>query len=67
MRIFRIVTLLAKILTLTAATASLMGVAITGFYPGIIVLLLLTLIPIASIFNAKKLAANPMSFREIIT
>ena len=36
------------ILTLTAAALPIIGIAITGFYPGIIVLLFLTLIPIAS-------------------
>ncbi len=43
------------ILTITVAAASVIGIAITGFYPGIIVLLLLTLIPIASNFYAKKI------------
>jgi len=42
------------ILTLTVAAASVVGIGITGFYPGIIVLLLLTLIPIASNFYTKK-------------
>jgi hypothetical protein len=42
------------ILTITVAAASVIGIAITGFYPGIIVLLLLTLIPIASRFYAKN-------------
>ncbi len=42
------------ILTLTVAAASVIGVVITGFYPGIIVFLLLTLIPIVSTFYAKK-------------
>lgn len=50
MKIFRVITLTSMILTLTVAAASVIGVAITGFYPGIIVLLLLTLIPIASNF-----------------
>ncbi len=43
------------ILTLTVAAASFIGIAITGFYPGIIVLMLLTLIPFASNFYAKKI------------
>jgi hypothetical protein len=54
MNIFRIVTLTAMILTVTAAVAGVIGIAVTGFYPGIIVLLLLTLIPIASRFFAKS-------------
>jgi hypothetical protein len=53
MKIFRIVSLIAMILTITVAAASVIGIAITGFYPGIIVLLLLTLIPIVSRFYAK--------------
>lgn len=55
MKIFRTVTLISMILTITVAAASVIGIAITGFYPGIIVLLLLTLIPIASNFYAKKI------------
>jgi hypothetical protein len=54
MKIFRVVTLIAMILTLTVAAGSVIGFVITGFYPGIIVLLLLTLIPIVSNFYAKK-------------
>jgi hypothetical protein len=43
------------VLTLTVAVLSIIAIAITGFYPGIIVLLLLALIPIASKFYAKKI------------
>jgi hypothetical protein len=43
------------VLTLTAAVMSVIGTTITGFYPGIIVLLLVTLIPISSNFQAKKI------------
>jgi ABC-type Na+ efflux pump permease subunit len=64
MKIFRIVTLISTILTLTVAFASVMGVAITGFYPGIIVLLLLTLIPIASNFCAKKNISKSTVFQK---
>jgi hypothetical protein len=64
MKIFRIVTLISTILTLTVAFASVMGVAITGFYPGIIVLLLLTLIPIASNFYAKKIISKSAVFQR---
>jgi hypothetical protein len=66
-KIFKVITLLSMILTITVAAASLIGFAITGFYPGIIVLLLMTLIPIASNLYAKKLLANPMFLREFIT
>jgi hypothetical protein len=58
MKTFRVVNLASMILTLTVATASVIGFAITGFYPGIIVLLLLTLIPIASNFFAKKISSK---------
>ncbi len=64
MKTFRIVTLIAMILTLTVAAASVIGVAITGFYPGIIVLLLLALIPIASNFYAKKIMSKSNVFQK---
>jgi len=63
-KIFRVVTLIAMIVTLTVAAASIIGVAITGFYPGIIVLLLLTLIPIASKFYAKILISKSNVFQR---
>ena len=61
---FRVVSLTAKTLTLTAATASIIGSAITGFYPGIIVLLLLTLIPIAFTFYAKTISTKSNIFQK---
>jgi len=64
MKTFRIVTLLTMILTLAVAVASVIGVAITGFYPGIIVLLLLPLIPITSNFYAKKIISKPNIFQR---
>jgi hypothetical protein len=64
MKIFRVVTLISMILTLTVAAASVVGIAITGFYPGIIVLLLLTLISIASNFHGKKIIRKPNIFRR---
>jgi ABC-type microcin C transport system permease subunit YejE len=64
MKTFRTVTLISMILTLTVATACVIGVAITGFYPGIIVLLLLTLIPIASNFYAKKIISKSNVFQK---
>lgn len=49
------------------AAMSVIGVAITGFYPGIIVLFLVALIPIASKFYAKKIISKSNDFfREII-
>ena len=64
MKIFRVVTLISMILTFTVATVSVIGVAITGFYPGIIVLWLLTLIPIASNFYAKKIISKSGVFQR---
>lgn len=53
-KICRVVNLISMIMTLTVAAVSFVGTVITGFYPGIIVLLFLTLIPIASEFYTKK-------------
>jgi hypothetical protein len=61
---FSVVTSISMILILTVAAASFIGVAITGFYPGIIVLLLLTLIPIASKFYAKKFISKSNVFQK---
>jgi hypothetical protein len=58
MKMFRTVTSLSMILTVTAAVGSIIGIAITGFYPGIIVLLLLTLIPIVSKIYEKRMVEN---------
>lgn len=52
------------ILTLAVAVTSVIGVVITGFYPGIIVLLLLTIIPIASNFYTKKIINKPNAFQR---
>ncbi|QEC66781.1 hypothetical protein FRZ67_05495 [Panacibacter ginsenosidivorans] len=52
---FSAVTSISMILTLAAAVLSIIGIAITGLYPGIIVLLLVALIPIASKVYAKKI------------
>jgi hypothetical protein len=64
MKIFKIVTLISKILTLMVAAASVIGTAITGFYPGITVILLLTLIPIASGFYAKIIIGKSNVFQR---
>ena len=63
-KIFRVVTLISMILTLTIAAASVIGLAITGFYLGIMVLLLLTLIPIASNIYAKKIIGRSDVFQR---
>lgn len=61
---FRVVTLISMILTLTVAAASVIGVVITGFYPGMLVLLLLPLIPIASNFYAKLIISRSNDFQR---
>ena len=63
-KIFRVVTSISMILTLTVATLSIIGVAITGLYPGIIVLSLVVLIPIASKFYAKKIISKSNDFQK---
>ena len=52
------------LLALTAAILSIIGIAITGFYPGIIVLLLVALIPIASKYYAKKIMRKSNDFQK---
>src|SRR5678815_2517357 len=64
MKIFRVVIFISMIITLTVAAMSIIGVAITGFYPGIIVLLFLTLIPIASNFYTKKIINESNVFQR---
>ena len=61
---FSVVTSISIILALTVAVLSIIGVAITGFYPGIIVLLLVALIPIASKFYAKKIINRSNNFQR---
>jgi hypothetical protein len=61
---FTITTSISMVLTLAAAALSILGVSITGFYPGIIVLSLLALIPIASKFYAKKIVARSNTFQR---
>ena len=51
-------------LTLMVAVLSIIGVAITGLYPGIIVLLFVALIPIATKFYAKKIISKSNGFKR---
>ena len=51
-------------LTFTVAALSIIGISITGFYPAIVVLILLTLVPIASKLYAKKILSNPGDKRK---
>jgi ABC-type microcin C transport system permease subunit YejE len=61
---FSVVTSMSMVLALTVAVLSIIGVAITGFYPGIIVLLLVALIPIASKFYANKIIRKSNGFQR---
>lgn len=61
---FSVVTSISMVLTLTVAVLSIIGVTITGLYPGIIVLLLVAMIPIASKFYAKKIISKPHNFKR---
>jgi hypothetical protein len=61
---FGVVTSISLVLALTAAILSIIGISITGIYPGIIVLLLLTLIPIASKYFAKRIIDRSNDFRS---
>ena len=61
---FSVVTSISMVLALTVAVLSIIGIAITGFYPGIIVLLLVALIPIASKYYAKKIMGKSNDFQK---
>jgi hypothetical protein len=63
-KVFGIVNRLSIILTISATSASITGIPITGFYPGIIVLIILTLIPKASNFYAKKIINKSNVFQR---
>ena len=62
---FSVVTSISMVLTLAVAGLSIISVAITGLYPGIFVLLLLTLIPVASRFYATKNRSKSNDFQRI--
>ena len=61
---FGVVTSISMVLALTVAILSIIGIAITGLYPGIIVLLLVALIPIVSKFYAKKITSKSNDFQR---
>ena len=61
---FSVVTSISMALTLAVAVLCLIGIAITGLYPGIIVLLLVALIPMASKFYAKKIISKSNDFQR---
>ena len=52
---FNVVTSISMVLALTVAVLSIIGISITGLYPGIFVLSIIALIPIASRAYAKKI------------
>ncbi len=64
MKIFRLATSVSMILIITIAALSVIGITITGLYPGIIVLSLVTLIPIASKFYEKKIIIKSIAFQR---
>ena len=61
---FSVVTTVSLVLAVTAATLSIIGIAITGLYPGIVVLFFVALIPIASKFYVKKIMSRPNDFQR---
>jgi ABC-type transport system involved in cytochrome bd biosynthesis fused ATPase/permease subunit len=61
---FSVVTTISMVLILSVAALSIIGVAITGLYPGIIVLVFVALIPIASKFYAKKINRKSIDFQR---
>lgn len=61
---FNVVTTISMVLILTVAVLSIIGVAITGLYPGIIVFFLVAIIPIASKFYAKKISSKSNDFQR---
>ena len=63
-KIVRVVCFLAMVLNLTALVCCLIGLSVTGFYPGIVVILLLALIPIVSKFWAKKMIGKSGAFQR---
>ena len=64
MKTFRVVTSISMALAITAAVLSIIGITITGLYPGIFVLFLVALIAIASRFYAKKITGRSNDFQK---
>lgn len=61
---FNVITSISLVLTFAAAVLSIAGIAITGLYPGIIVLLLVAMVPITSRFYAKKIVSKSDDFQR---
>jgi uncharacterized membrane protein len=64
MKTFSVVSSISMVLTLTVAVLSIIGLAFTGFYQGIVVLCLLALIPMASKWYATKNSTNLNSIKR---
>lgn len=61
---FRIVSSTSLALTIAAAVLSIIGIAITGFYTGIIVLVLIAMIPVLSRYFAKGITQRTNNFQR---
>ena len=64
MKTFKAVTSISMVLTLVVAVLGIIGITITGLYPGLFILLALTLIPIGSKFYAKRIGGKPANFQR---
>jgi hypothetical protein len=62
MKTFTIISTISMVLTIMVAALSIIGIVITGFYPGIIVLFLLPFVPITSKFYAKNRLDNKSNY-----
>jgi hypothetical protein len=63
-RTFSVVTSISMVLALTVAVLSIIGIAVTGVYPGIVVLLLVVPIPLASKFYDKNIINKSDDFKR---
>lgn len=61
---FRVVTTISIAVTITIAALSIIGTAITGFYPGIVVFLAAALVPITSCFYERKIISRSDALRK---
>jgi len=61
---FSAITSVSMVLTISVAALSIIGVTITGLYPGIAVLLVVAMVPIASKFYAKKINNKSGDFKR---
>jgi len=61
---FRVVTTISIAMTIIIAAFSIIGTAITGFYPGIVVFLAAALIPVTSCFYERKIIKRSDTFQR---